>query len=63
MAAVAGARGELPSSAVLEQAKSDFGLDLKKMSRSGLQTVAKKLHIAANLTSEVIIEQITAQRP
>ena len=60
MAAVAGVRGKLPSPADLERVKSECGLDLdvKKMSRSDLQTLAKKLHIAANLKSEVIIEQI-----
>ena len=67
MAAVAGARGkppskEAPSPADLEQLKGDCGKDLKKMSRSDLQTLAKKLHIVANLKSEVIIEQIAQQR-
>ena len=63
MAAVAGARrGKLPSPADLEEIKSDLGLDLKKMSRSDLQKLAKKLHIAANGRSEDIIEQIAQQR-
>ncbi len=62
MAAVAGARGKPPSPADLEQWKSNCGLDVKKMSRSDLQTLAKKLHIAANVKSEVIIEQIAQQR-
>ena len=55
MAAVAGVCGNPPD-------LRDLRVDLDKMSRIDLQTLAKKLHIAANLKSELIIEQIAQQR-